>query len=106
MSCSQCSPEDCIAPKGWVCKKSGNFYTTGEYVRLTEKYNIYGLSFIQRIDSVKHLLDKDTVEIMKVLLQDDDLSYNTFEALQVLEVLDVILSRLSTDNSTSGSDDL
>ena len=48
MSCGQCKPEDCIAPAGWLCKDSGNFYTTGEYANTIKEFDIHGASFIQK----------------------------------------------------------
>lgn len=100
MSCNQCLPEDCIAPKGWLCKDSGNFYSTGEYSRTIEYFDIHGVSFNQKIDSVKHLLDYNTLQIMKVLLQEVDapaeLDYPT--SLNVVATLELIQSRLSNDN--------
>lgn len=100
MSCGQCKPEDCIAPEGWLCKDSGNFYTTGEYARTVEFFDIHGVSFNQKVDSVKHLLDYNTIQILKVLLQDNEHPFNTGHALEVIYALDIIQSRLSTDNNS------
>lgn len=104
--CGLCKPEDCIAPAGWVCKDSGNFYTTGEYANTIKEFDIHGASFIQKVDSVKHLLDNDTIQILKVLLQDNEHPFTTYHALEVIYALDIIQSRLSTDNNNSyrGSD--
>lgn len=99
MSCNQCAPEDCIAPKGWLCKESGNFYTTGEYARTVDFFDIHGVSFNQKVDSVKHLLDYNTIQILKVLLQDNEHPYSNYHALKVIYALNTIQSRLSTDNN-------
>lgn len=99
MSCrSNCNP--CIAPEGWVCKDSGNFYSTGEYSRTVEYFNIHGVSFIQKIDSVKELLDYNTLQILKVLLQEIGAPANLDlqTSLHVVATLELIQSRLSNDN--------
>ena len=97
MSCGECRPEDCIAPKGWVCKKQGDFFTTGEYSRTIKEYDIHGVSFNQEIDSVVSQLDVDTIRILKVLICDSNRwSYPT--VMEVMFLLDEIMSRLSTDN--------
>ena len=105
MTCKQCQPEECIAPEGWICKDSGNFYTTGEYARTCEYFHIHGVSFNQKVDSVKMLLDTNTIQILKVLLTDNEapaqLDYLT--NLQIVETLDVIQSRLSNDNKLCNS---
>ena len=100
MSCGQCKPEDCIAPVGWLCKDSGNFYTTGEYANTIKEFDIHGASFIQKVDSVKKHLDNDTIQILKVLLQDNELPYSTWHGLEVIYALDIIQSRLSDDNNS------
>ena len=94
MSCGQC--ETCIAPEGWVCKESGNFYTTGEYANIIEFYKIHGVSFNQKVDSVKELLDYDTLQILKVLLQDIDAPAKLgLEAtLNIVATIELIQSRL------------
>ena len=97
--CGQCSDADCIAPKGWLCKDSGNFYTTGEYANTIKEFDIHGTSFIQKVDSVKHLLDNDTIQILKVLLQENEHPFTAYHALEVIYALDIIQSRLSTDNN-------
>lgn len=99
MSCrSNCKP--CIAPEGWVCKDSGNFYSTGEYSKTIEYFGIHGVSFIQKVDSVKSLLDFNTLQILKVLLQDIDAPANLdiVDSLNVVATLELIQSRLSNDN--------
>lgn len=103
MSCGQCKPEDCIAPKGWLCKDSGNFYTTGEYSRTIDFFDIHGVSFNQKVDSVKHQLDYNTIQILKVLLQDTEHPFSDYHALEVIYVLDNIQSRLSNDNNNSNA---
>lgn len=100
MSCGQCKPEDCIAPAGWLCKDSGNFYTTGEYANTIKEFDIHGASFIQKVDSVKKHLDNDTIQILKVLLQDNEHPYSTWHGLEVIYALDIIQSRLSDDNNS------
>lgn len=100
MTCGECKPEDCIAPEGWLCKDSGNFYTTGEYSRTVEYFDIHGVSFNQKVDSVKHLLDYNTIQILKVLLQDNEHPYSTYHGLEVIYALDIIQSRLSNDNKS------
>lgn len=100
MSCkTNCEP--CIAPKGWVCKNSGNFYTTGEYSRTIEFFNIHGVSFIQKVDSVKELLDFNTLQICKVLLQEVDApaDLDLENSLKIVASLELIQSRLSNDNT-------
>ena len=100
MTCNTCKPEDCIAPEGWVCKDSGNFYSTGEYSRTIEFFNIHGVSFIQKIDTVKELLDFNTLQILKVLLQEIDAPANLDlqTSLHVVATLELIQSRLSNDD--------
>lgn len=101
--CGLCKPEDCIAPEGWVCKNSGNFYSTGEYSKTLDYFDIHGVSFNQKVDSVKMLLDSNTIQILKVLLTDNDapapIDYKT--GLDIVHILDFIQSRLSeNDNNT------
>lgn len=98
--CGQCKPEECIAPTDWLCKDSGNFYTTGEYANTVKEFDIHGVSFIQKVDSVKDKLDNDTIQILKVLLQDNEHPYSTWHALEVIYALDIIQSRLSNDNNS------
>lgn len=100
MTCNQCKPEDCIAPNGWVCKNSGNFYTTGEYANTVDFFGIFGVSFKQKIDSVKSELDYNTLQILKVLLTDYQApaDLDLYHTLHVIATLDFIQSRLSTDN--------
>lgn len=97
MSCGECRPEDCIAPKGWVCKKQGDFFTTGEYSRTIKEFDIHGVSYNQEIDSVASQLDVDTIRILKVLICDSN-RWNYPTVMEVMFLLDEILSRLSTDN--------
>ena len=100
MTCGQCTPEDCTAPKGWVCKTSGNFYTTGEYSRTIEYFGIHGASFNQKVDSVKMQLDNNTIQILKVLLTEvkAPVKINPLSQIHVIQLLDYIQSRLSNDN--------
>ena len=99
MTCKQCEPGDCIAPEGWVCKDSGNFYSTGEYSRTIDFFNIHGVSFNQKVDSVKQLLDSNTIQILKVLLTDNEapIRFDSLTDLQIIELLDIIQSRLSNN---------
>lgn len=95
MSCHEC--EICLAPEGYVCQDSGNFYTTGEYHQTIEFFNIHGVSFNQKIDSVKHLLDSNTIQILKVLLQDIDApcQLDLENSLNIIATLELIQSKLS-----------
>ena len=97
MTCGECRPEDCIAPEGWVCMKSGDFFTTGEYSRTIKEYDIHGVSYNQEIDSVASQLDVDTIRILKVLICDSN-RWNYPTVMEVMFLLDEIMSRLSTDN--------
>lgn len=92
--CDYCSI--CNKTEGFICKRDGNFYTTGEHSRIIREYDIHGVSFEQKIDSVKEHLDHDTIRILKVLLQDNDapVTYDTFTALEVIEALDTIEERI------------
>ena len=85
----------------WV--KDGNFYSTGEYSKTIDFFNIHGASFEQKVDSVKQLLDANTIQILKVLLTDNDapvfIDYKT--ELEIVYLLDLIQSRLSPDNKIS-----
>ena len=89
----------------WVAPEDGNFYSTGEYSSTIDFFNIHRVSFNQRIDSVKMLLDSNTIQILKVLLTDNEapceLDYPT--SLQIVQTLDFIQSRLSNDNKNFNS---
>lgn len=95
MTCNSC--EKCIAPEGWVCKDSGNFYTTGEYSRTIDYFDIHGVSFEQKVDSIKSLLDTNTIQILKVLLTESDApaKMDLETSLNIVHTLDFIQSRLS-----------
>ena len=99
--CNSC--EECVAPEGWVCKASGNFFTTGEYARTIDYFGIHGVSFNQKVDSVKHQLDYNTIQILKALFADNNCpnGIDYLICLQVYGVLDSIQSRLSEDNTIS-----
>lgn len=99
MTCGQCT--DCIAPEGWLCKDSGNFYTTGEYHNTLEYFDIHGVSFNQKVDSVKHLLDFNTIQILKVLLTDNTHPFDHTTGLEIIYALTLVQSRLSNDNKKS-----
>jgi len=106
MTCGSC--ENCIAPEGWVCKSSGNFYSTGEYSRTLEYFGVHGVSFNQKVDSVKMQLDTNTIQILKVLLTDNDapIKFDSLTDLQIVELLDIIQSRLSNDNNSINNSDV
>ena len=104
MSCNLCK-EFCNENTRWVCRKDGNFYTTGEYSRTIDYFNIHGVTLNQKIDSVKHLLDSNTIQILKVLIVDIDCpaQFDALTELQIVEALNFIQSRLSTDNKIDNS---
>ena len=99
MSCGSCPT--CNENSRWVCRKEGNFYTTGEYANIIEFFDISGVTLNQRIDSVKMLLDSNTIQILKVLLVDIDapVKFDYETELDIVHLLDFIQSRLSNDNS-------
>jgi len=84
----------------YVAPEEGNFYSTGEYAKTVDFFDIHGVSFNQKVDSVKHLLDSNTLQILKVLLTDNDapvlIDYKT--ELDIVYLLESIQSRLSNDN--------
>lgn len=100
-SCGSCA--DCNLETRWVCRKDGNFYTTGEYSRTLDYFGIQGVTFNQRLDSCKMQLDTNTIQILKALLVDidapQDFDYET--ELQIVQLLDFIQSKLSEDNNNS-----
>ena len=100
--CGLCADNECIAPKGWVCMKSGDFFTTGEYSRTIKEFDIHGVSFNQEIDSVASKLDVDTIRILKVLICDSN-RWDYPTTMEVMFLLDEIKSRLSTDNKLNNS---
>ena len=106
MTCNSC--EKCIAPEGWVCKDSGNFYTTGEYSRTIDYFDIHGVSFEQKVDSIKSLLDTNTIQILKVLLTESDApaKMDLETSLNIVHTLAFIQSRLSNmdDNEPTSSE--
>lgn len=85
----------------WVCRKEGNFYSAGEYSRTIDFFGIHGVSFKQKVDSVKMQLDSNTLQILKVLLTDYEApsNLNATDGLNVVATIDFIQSRLSTDNT-------
>ena len=99
-TCDNC--ERCNQDFGYVCKLDGDFFTTGEYARIIDFFDIHGVSFNQKIDSVKLQLDPNTIQILKVLIADNDLPIffigNTATKLDIITAFDLILSRLSNDN--------
>lgn len=101
MSCGSC--ETCNENTRWVCRKEGNFFSTGEYSNTLEYFDIHGVSFNQKVSSVKMQLDNNTLQILKVLLTDNDapIKFDSLTDLQIVELLDIIQSRLSNDNNIS-----
>lgn len=92
--CDKC--KTCNKSEGFICKRDGNFYTTGEFARIVEEYDISGVTFEQKIESVKEHLDLDTIKILKVLLQDNDApcTYLMHTALEIINVLNTIEKNL------------
>ena len=107
MNCGSC--ETCNENTRWVCRKEGNIFSTGEYSRTIEFFDIHGVSFNQKVDSVKMQLDNNTIQILKVLLTDTTapIKFDHLTDLRIVELLDIIQSRLSNDNITpiQGGDD-
>ena len=106
--CGACADHECVAPEGWVCMKSGDFFTTGEYSRSIKEFDIHGVSFNQEIDSVSSKLNLDTIRILKVLICDSN-RWDYPTTMMIMFLLDEVISRLSTDNNNSyvgsGKDD-
>lgn len=100
-SCGSC--EVCNEDTRFVCRKTGNFYTTGEYHNTLEYFGIHGVSFNQKVDSVKMQLDYNTLQILKALLTESDAhcKLDLETSLDVIATLDFIQSRLSNDNNYS-----
>ena len=98
-SCGSCS--DCNLETRWVCRKEGNFYTTGEYSKTVEYFDIHGVSFNQKVESVKMQLDYNTLQILKALLTESDApcELDLKTSLEVIATLETIQSMLSVDNS-------
>ena len=97
MTCME-NCEVCKANPGYVCH--GDFYTTGEYASLIKEFDVHGVSFNQKIDSVASGLDVDTIRILKVLICDSNrFDYPT--SMTIMFLLDEIISRLSNDNNES-----
>jgi len=86
----------------WIPKNEGNFYSTGEYSRTIDYFDIHGVSFNQKVDSVKNLLDHNTLQILKVLLTESEApaELDLKTSLTVVATLDFIQSKLSNDNTT------
>lgn len=103
MNCLSC--EVCNKDTRFVCRLDGNFFTTGEYSRIINEFNIHGVSLNQKINSVKHHLDTDTIEILKALFSENEapINFDYVTTLQIVEALDFIQSRLSTDNKINNS---
>ena len=99
MSCSEnCTP--CKARENYICH--GDFFTTGAYASLIEYFDIHGVSFNQKVDSVKPQLDVNTIQILKVLICDSNRwDYST--NMEIMYLLDEIMSRLSNDNTETNS---
>ena len=101
--CDECN--NCSQNLGYICNRDGNFFSTGEYSNTIDFFNIHGVSFNQKVDSVKMLLDTNTIQILKVLLIDNEapIKFDSLTDLQIVELLDIIQSRLSTDNKNFNS---
>ena len=101
MTCMEnCQP--CKANPGYVCH--GDFFTTGEYSALIKDYDIHGVTLNQKIDSVKPLLDLDTILLLKVFICDSNrFDYST--SMTIMFLLDEVISRLSNDNNSYPGDD-
>lgn len=86
----------------WIPKNKGNFYSTGEYSKTIDYFDIHGVSFNQKVDSVKSLLDHNTLQILKVLLTESEApaELDLKTSLNVVATLDFIQSKLSNDNTT------
>ena len=99
MTCSEnCNP--CKARENYICH--GDFYTTGEYASILNEFQIHGVTFNQKVDSVKESLDPNTIQILKALICDSNRwIYST--DMEIVHLLDEILSRLSTDNKINNS---
>ena len=97
-NCIQC-PE-CGQQNGYICKLDGDFFTTGEYAKTLEEFQIHGVNFNQKVDSVKSQLDYDTIQILKALFADNDCpnGIDYLICLQICKTLNLIQSRLSNDN--------
>ena len=95
MSCSEnCKP--CKAHPGFICH--GDFITTGEWSKLVEYFDVHGVSFNQKIDSVRFQLDVNTIQIMKVLICESNWwDYTT--TMEIIHLLDEIISRLSKNDN-------
>ena len=97
MTCME-NCEVCKANPGYICH--GDFYTTGEYSSLIKEFDVHGVSFNQKIDSVASDLDVDTIRILKVLICDSNrFDYPT--SMEIMFLFDEIISRLSTDNKNN-----
>lgn len=96
MTCME-NCEVCKANPGFICH--GDFYTTGDYANLIKEFDIHGVSFNQKIDSVASNLDVDTIRILKVLICDSN-RFDYTSSMEIMFLLDEIISRLSDDNNS------
>ena len=96
MTCME-NCEVCKANHGFICH--GDFYTTGDYANLIKEFDIHGVSFNQKIDSVTSKLDVDTIRILKVLICDSN-RFDYTSSMEIMFLLDEIISRLSDDNNS------
>jgi len=95
MTCSnECNP--CRARENYVCH--GDFFTTGAYANIIEYFDIHGVSFNQKIDSVKIQLDINTIQILKALICDSN-RWDYTTNMEIIGLLDEIISQLSNDNN-------
>ena len=104
MSCSKnCEP--CKARQNYICH--GDFLTTGEYASIIEHFDIHGVSFNQKVDSVKPLLDVNTIQLLKVFICDSN-RWDYTTTMEIMYLLDEILRLIpKSDNSfqkTCGGD--
>ena len=91
MTCiKNCKP--CKAREGYLCH--GDFFSSGKYMEIITTFDIDAYN---KIESVKHLLDPNTINILKVLICDSE-RFGYFTELEIIDVLDEISSKLSDDN--------
>ena len=102
MTCARkCKP--CTAREGYLCH--GDFYTNGEYEAIMNYFNIHGDTYLDKTDSVENLLDSNTIQIMKCLICDSE-KFDYFTEMEIINVLDEIISRLSNDNNPLKKEDM
>ncbi|WP_305514424.1 hypothetical protein [Methanobrevibacter sp. V14] len=92
----------CGQEEGFICRLDGDFYTTGEYARIRNDYEIHGVTFNQKVDSVKDSLDINTIRILKALICDSN-TFDYMTELEIIRVLDEINSQLSKIDNKTGT---